>query len=48
MEELKVHIQHVKLWESGNNKNNTVTAKKISSDYGLGVWNLFFPVLLWW
>ena len=28
MEELKVHIQHVMLWEFKNNKNTTETAKK--------------------
>ena len=28
MEELKVHIQHIVLWEFKNNKNATETAKK--------------------
>ena len=36
MEELKVHIQHVMLWEFKNNKNATRTAKKICSVYGQG------------
>ena len=34
MEELKVHIWHVMLWEFKNNKNATETAKKISSIHG--------------
>ena len=29
MEELKVHIQHVMLWEFNNYKNPTETAQKI-------------------
>ena len=36
MEEVKVHIQHVMLWEFKNNKNTIETTKKISSVYGLG------------
>ena len=34
MAELKVHIQHLMLWELMNNKSATKTAKKISSVYG--------------
>ena len=34
MEELKVHIWHVILWEFKNNKNVIETATKISSVYG--------------
>ena len=38
MEELKVHIWHVILWEFKNNKNTTTeTAKKICSVHGQGV-----------
>ena len=37
MEELKVHIQHVILWEFKNIKNITETAKEICSVYGQGV-----------
>ena len=37
MEELKVHIQHVMLWEFKNNGNATEKAKKICSVYGQGV-----------
>ena len=37
MEDLKVHIRHVMLWEFKNNKNATETAKKICSVYGQGV-----------
>ena len=37
MEELKVHIWHVMLWEFKNNKNAAETAKKISSVYGQSV-----------
>ena len=33
MEELKVYIRHLMLWEIKKNKNVTETAKKISSAY---------------
>ena len=33
MDEQKVHIWHVMLWEFKNNKNTAETAKKISSVY---------------
>ena len=34
MDELKVHIRHVMLWEFKNKKNATETAKKICNVYG--------------
>ena len=37
MEELKVHIQYVILWEFKINKNPTETAKKISCVYGQSI-----------
>ena len=37
MKEMKVHIRYVMLWEFKNNKNNTETARKISSVYGQDV-----------
>ena len=37
MEELKIHIPHVMLWEVKNDKNTTETTKKISSVYDQGV-----------
>ena len=37
MEELKVYVQYVMLWEFENNKNDTEMAKKICSVYDQGV-----------
>ena len=34
MDELKVHIRRVNLWEFKSNKNATETLKEISSVYG--------------
>ena len=47
MEDLKVHIQGIMLWEFKNNKNTTETAKKLQCHY----WppsQLVFKVLFWW
>ena len=38
MEKLKVHIQHV-MWGFKNNKNATVTAKKVPSIICLNFWD---------
>ena len=37
MEEPKVHIKHVMLWEFKNNKDATETAQKNSSVHGQGI-----------
>ena len=37
MDELKVHIRHVILWEFKDNKNATETAEKICNVYGQDV-----------
>ena len=46
MDELKVHIRHVMLWEFKNNKNATETVREIFIVCGLGV-NTDSQILNW-
>ena len=50
MDELKIHIQYVMLWEFKNNKNTKETVKKMFSVHGHHwplFWNWFFKFRYW-